>query len=133
MWGFFDTNNISKKIISSLRDGDVIYGGVGFDLQGCIDLGFPPPPSLCVKVDDVNVANTLWLGNFGFYHPDYSFSTDCGDCSSKSNLTELHSNQPKELIKIVNLLGQDVEYTPNTVLIYQYSDGTSEKVFTIED
>ena len=39
----------------------------------------------------------------------------------------------KELIKIVNLMGQEVEYTPNTVLIYQYSDGTSEKVFTIED
>jgi len=50
-----------------------------------------------------------------------------------SNLTELNPNQPKELVKIVNLLGQEVEYTPNTVLIYQYSDGTSEKVFTIED
>ncbi len=43
------------------------------------------------------------------------------------------SSQPKELIRIVNLLGQEVEYTPNTVLIYQYADGTSEKVFTIED
>lgn len=51
----------------------------------------------------------------------------------QSNISELNSNQPKELIKIVNLLGQEVEYTPNTVLIYQYSDGTSEKVFTIED
>ena len=48
-------------------------------------------------------------------------------------ISELNFNQPKELIKIVNLLGQEVEYTPNTVLIYQYSDGTSEKVFTIED
>ena len=53
------------------------------------------------------------------------------DCNV--GITELNSNQPKELIKIVNLLGQEVEYTPNTVLIYQYSDGTSEKVFTIED
>ena len=51
----------------------------------------------------------------------------------QTSITELNSNQPKELIKIVNLLGQEVEYTPNTVLIYQYSDGTSEKVFTIED
>ena len=50
-----------------------------------------------------------------------------------SNITELNSNQPKELIKIVNLLGQEVEYTPYTVLIYQYADGTSEKVLTIED
>ena len=42
------------------------------------------------------------------------------------------SSENKEVVKIVNLLGQEVEYTPNTVLIYQYSDGTSEKVFTIE-
>ena len=53
------------------------------------------------------------------------------DCNV--GISELNSNQPKELIKIVNLLGQEVEYTPNTVLIYQYSDGTSEKVFTMED
>ncbi len=39
----------------------------------------------------------------------------------------------KNWLKIVNLLGQQVEYSPNTVLIYQYSDGTSEKVFTIAD
>jgi len=36
------------------------------------------------------------------------------------------------LVKIVNLLGQRVEYTPNTVLIYQYSDGTSQKVCIVE-
>jgi len=66
--------------------------------------------------------------------PQNFFSVECGiDCSETSNLTELNSNQPKELIKIANLLGQEVEYTPNTVLIYQYSDGTSEKVFTTAD
>jgi len=53
------------------------------------------------------------------------------DCTV--GISELNSIQPKELIKIVNLLGQEVEYAPNTVLIYQYSDGTSEKVCTIED
>ena len=48
-------------------------------------------------------------------------------------ISELGLNQSKELVKTVNLLGQQVEYAPNTVLIYQYSDGTSEKVFTIAD
>lgn len=48
------------------------------------------------------------------------------------SITEL-KHPKKELIKIVNLLGQETEYKPNTVLIYIYSDGTSEKVFTIED
>ena len=49
------------------------------------------------------------------------------------SVEEYNSKQPKELIKIINLLGQEVEYTPNTILIYQYSNGTSEKVFTLED
>lgn len=48
-------------------------------------------------------------------------------------IPELISNQEKQLLKILNLLGQEVEYQPNTVLIYQYADGTSEKVFTIGD
>lgn len=38
----------------------------------------------------------------------------------------------KELVKIVNLLGQETEYKPNTVMIYIYSDGTSERVFKLE-
>ena len=114
-------------------DGSFLWGDVYGSLGYNADYGLPPPPPLCIQVDDVNIANTLWVGNFDVEHPDYTFSTDCGDCSGTSNLTELNSNQPKELIKIVNLLGQEVEYTPNTVLIYQYSDGTSEKVFTIED
>lgn len=48
-------------------------------------------------------------------------------------ISPLISNQEKKLIKILNILGQEVEYQPNNILIYQYTDGTSEKVFTIED
>lgn len=50
-----------------------------------------------------------------------------------TGVDELLNPTMKKLVKIVNLLGQEVAYTPNTVLIYQYSDGTSEKVFTVED
>ena len=79
--------------------------------------------SMITSSDDAIVftgiyADSLWLVK---YKPE------------QTSISELNSNQPKELIKIVNLMGQEVEYTPNTVLIYQYSDGTSEKVFTIED
>lgn len=48
------------------------------------------------------------------------------------SLTELE-NPNRELIKIVNLLGQETEYKHNTVLIYIYSDGTSERVMKLED
>lgn len=39
----------------------------------------------------------------------------------------------KELIKITNLLGQEVEYRPNTSLIYICSDGSTERVMKIEE
>ena len=39
---------------------------------------------------------------------------------------------PRELVKIVNVLGQEVKATPNTPLIYIYNDGSTEKVVIIE-
>jgi hypothetical protein len=57
-----------------------------------------------------------WLVKYGF---------------TASGMIEL-DNSNKKLVKIVNLLGQEVEYTPNTLLLYQYSNGTTEKVFTTE-
>jgi hypothetical protein len=104
----------------------------GNNINNNLDLSGGNNPNLnCITVDNISYAQTNWAN---WMDNGVSFSENCGnDCSGTSNLTELNSNQPKKLIKIVNLLGQEVEYTPNTVLIYQYSDGTSEKVFTIED
>ncbi|MFT5778516.1 MAG: hypothetical protein ACI837_001472 [Crocinitomicaceae bacterium] len=42
------------------------------------------------------------------------------------------TNAPKELVKIVDLMGRETVYTPNTVLIYVYNDGTSERVFKLD-
>jgi Leucine-rich repeat (LRR) protein len=119
----------------SLNDNQVLSC---VNIKGCTNLiGFETnnTPSLtCIEVSDTVQANTL-VNSFDWEIDNInSFSSDCNNsCSGSLGITELNSNQPKELIKIVNLLGQEVEYTPNTVLIYQYSDGTSEKVFTIED
>ena len=89
-----------------------------------------------------DIAQPITNPRFGGYLDDVGIwirvLTDCEitalytgqDCNV--GISELNPNQSKELIKIVNLLGQEVEYTPNTILIYQYSDGTSEKVFTID-
>ena len=86
------------------------------------------PNLTCIEVDDVAWSTANWTN----IDPQTLFSTYCNNACSVG-ISELNSNQPKELIKIVNLLGQEVEYTTNTILIYQYADGTSEKVFTIED
>jgi len=41
-------------------------------------------------------------------------------------------NQPKELLKIIDMTGREVRYKSNTLLIYIYSDGTREKKIIIE-
>ena len=37
----------------------------------------------------------------------------------------------KELVKILDQLGRETSFKPNTPLIYVYSDGSTEKIFTI--
>lgn len=71
---------------------------------------------------------------------DYAVVVTNGNCSDTSDciaisqvsLDELELKN-KEVVKIVNLLGQETEFKPNTVLIYIYSDGTSERVFKLEE
>lgn len=41
-------------------------------------------------------------------------------------------NEPKNLVKIINLLGQEVAPSANTLLIYVYDDGSFEKVILSE-
>jgi spore coat protein H len=39
----------------------------------------------------------------------------------------------KQLLKIVDVLGREQIYTPNTLLIYIYSDGSSERILQLEN
>ena len=51
----------------------------------------------------------------------------CGD----AGIQEFNSST-KELIGVFDVMGRATEYKPNTLLIYIYSDGTTEKVFSVE-
>ena len=111
-------------------DDEVEYGAECFD---GIDNDFDDQVDLS-DGDCQTIIELDWTanGNHGtVLGATYSSDIPLYNCNNVG-ISELNSNQTKELIKIVNLLGQEVEYTPNSVLIYQYSDGTSEKVFTIE-
>lgn len=52
--------------------------------------------------------------------------------TSGVGINELGANEA-ELIKIVDLMGREVSFKPNTPLIYMYSDGTIERVFKLEE
>lgn len=105
-----------------LRNGN----NQNFNLQipGNPNLGANPNLT-CIDVDDVTWSDANWTAD-----PQMYFSTDCaGSCSV--GLNELN-NTPKELIKIVDVMGRETEFKPNTPLIYIYSDGTTERIVEIE-
>lgn len=54
------------------------------------------------------------------------------ECNLTVNTQELNLDSEKTLIRIVDLTGRETEYKTNTVLIYVYSDGSTEKVFRVE-
>lgn len=41
--------------------------------------------------------------------------------------------QNKELVKVVDLMGRETEFEPNTPLIFIYNDGTRERVMKLEE
>ena len=86
------------------------------------------PNLTCIEVDDANYSSEYWND---YIDPQASFSEDCNnDCSNTSSLTELNSN--KNLIQILDMMGRETSFKPNTPLIYVYDDGSIEKVFSVE-
>ena len=86
-------------------------------------------PSLtCIEVDDVKYSTTNWNN----IDPQTSFSNDCGnDCSSSTvGINELTTS--KNLIQIVDMMGRETPFKPNTPLLYIYDDGTVERKIIIE-
>ena len=86
------------------------------------------PNLTCIEVDDVAWSTSNWMN----IDTQSSFNTDCTNPCAVG-LGEL-SQTPKELVKIVDLIGRETTFEPNTPLIYIYiySDGTIEKVFHME-
>ena len=43
------------------------------------------------------------------------------------------NNTPKQLIKIVDVIGRETPFKPNTPLLYIYNDGTVERKMIIKE
>lgn len=75
-------------------------------------------------------------GNFDIYKAAELIYSNIGgvQCGSYIPLAiKQHKlNHQKELIKVVDLLGRETKIKPNTILIYMYNDGSSEKMFRNE-
>jgi len=92
---------------------------------------FGNPNLTCIDVDDENYSTNNWTGSN--IDSQVSFSNNCGnDCSSSLDISELN-NTPKQLIKIVDVLGRERPFKPNIPLLYIYNDGTVERKMIIEE
>ena len=83
---------------------------------------------ICIEVDDVNFSTNNWTN----IDSQTSFSSDCGNSGCSLSINELSKN-PKKLIQIVDVLGRETPFKPNTPLLYIYDDGTVERKMIIKE
>jgi uncharacterized protein (TIGR02145 family) len=57
----------------------------------------------------------------------YGYSVRCLKDDSQVGIIEIQTPE-KKLIHIYDLMGREIEFKPNTILIYVYSDGTTERI-----
>ena len=79
------------------------------------------PQLYCIAVNEIAFANLNWLKDSGC-----TFSSNCG-----TSAVENYPTQSK-LIKVLDVFGRSVTPKPNMILLYLYSDGTTEKKFFIK-
>jgi len=92
---------------------------------------FNNPNLNCINVDD-SVFMYNWMANSPNppqvqIDPQHYFSNNCPTITS---IEEASFN--KELIKLIDILGREVEEIKNTTLFYIYDDGTVEKKIIID-
>ncbi|RCL76925.1 MAG: hypothetical protein DBW72_00790, partial [Flavobacteriales bacterium] len=101
----------------------------GNNINMIIFLADANPNLTCIEVDDADWAQVNWLS---FVDPQVSFSEDCGDDCSSSTVIINELSTSKNLIQILDMMGRETTFKPNTPLIYVYDDGSIEKVFSVE-
>ena len=86
------------------------------------------PNALLDEVYIMVITNSASNGQtIDIYQTSGTASTSC----TTTGISELKQNN-KKLIHIVDAMGREIQYKPNTMLIYVYSDGTVEKLFRVE-
>jgi hypothetical protein len=119
-WSLSDTINVKVTLVNDSANLDNWYISEGLSTNG-------------------NSINCLFEDQL-FWHIDtFSSGTPYGFWTFIHNNTGVDLNTPtgidnfvvenKRLIKIVDLLGRETEFKPNTVLFYLFSDGTIEKKY----
>ena len=88
----------------------------------------------------LTINSTTMNNNNTLYRCILTESSDCQDTTDVVTLTVVNNvgigelnNTPKQLIKIVDVLGRETPFKPNTPLLYIYNDGTVERKMIIKE
>lgn len=100
------------------------------DYIGVIDN--PNATGLACNYIDSAVFLNGHSASYGFpnFVDSYDYSNSIPDCHLGLDESSMQTN--KTVVRIVDNLGRETEDKPNALLIYIYSDGTTEKMFRVE-
>ena len=117
-----------------------IANAVGCDSTITLDLTINPSTqsSIIIEALDSYTAPSGAVYTFGGVYTDTIQNAAACDSIitidlslNYTGINELNT-APKELVKIVDALGRETAFKPNTLLIYVYDDGSIEMVFRVE-
>ena len=95
-------------------------------------------PTIIIIDPSRNIINQPSQYGIGFWPPSLLSSElintgiSTNSCEILASLNNEINNEDRKLLKIYNILGQETEEIPNTLLFYHYSDGTIEKKIIME-
>ena len=85
----------------------------------------------CMEVDNVEWSIANWTAPL-YVDTQTSFSENCyNECSSSTVGIDEFSYNTRTRYQILDLMGRETNFKPNTPLIYVYDDGSIEKVFRV--
>tara|TARA_B110000495_G_scaffold203467_1_gene227314 strand:+ start:4091 stop:4930 length:840 start_codon:yes stop_codon:yes gene_type:complete len=86
------------------------------------------PELTCIEVDSPSYSS----GNWGNSDPQASFSVHCNNDCSSPTVGMIDITSSKKLVRILDMMGGETIFKPNTPLIYVYDDGSSKIICRIE-
>ncbi|MDC0230849.1 hypothetical protein OAK19_02700 [Aureispira] len=120
-WALTDTINLTVHFVNDSANLDNWYISQGLSPNG--------NSINCLFEDQIyweTGAPTPW-GSWTFIHNNPGV-----DQNTVSSIHNTIRQKDRKLIKIVDLLGRESEDRPNTLLIYIYNDGSTEKKYIIK-
>ncbi len=72
---------------------------------------------------DINASEKIW---------EFFNKYDVNGVISTTNIKDVTTEKSNTLVKIIDILGRETNYKPNTLLFYIYDDGTVEQKIIIE-